>query len=418
MSPVQPVRTDDSPRRVTVRSAAPLVTTVAIKNYKSISACEVPLQPLTFLIGPNGSGKSNFLDALRFVGDALRTSLDHAVRDRGGVNEVRRRSYGRPRHFGMRLDFVLGRDVGHYAFSIADEPNGAYRVQSEECLIRTADTFAARSAYRVENGRVQVSTEATLPPATRDRLFLVAASSLPAFRPVYDALSRMGFYNLNPDEIRDLQPPDPGDLLARDGRNIASVWGRLTPDTRERVEEYLAKVVPGVTGVGVQRVGPKETLSFRQQVDPKRKPLVFQAVNMSDGTLRALGILVALFQAQSRSRPPAPLIGIEEPEVALHPAAVAVILGALRSATRRTQVIVTSHSPDLLDTERIASDEILGVQSRAGATEIAPIDDVGRRALRRRLYTAGELLRMGQLRPDVTKIPRSEQLELFDTDSP
>jgi recombinational DNA repair ATPase RecF len=72
-------------------TGSPLLTGVALKNYKSIAACAVELGGLTFLVGPNGAGKSNFLDALRFVADSLRTSLEHALRDRGGINEVRRR---------------------------------------------------------------------------------------------------------------------------------------------------------------------------------------------------------------------------------------------------------------------------------------------------------------------------------------
>ena len=65
------------------------------------------------------------------------------------------------------------------------------------------------------------------PAAAIDRLYLVNASGLPAFRPVYEALSRMGFYSLNPDSMRDLQSPDAGDLLARDGSHIASVLAQL-----------------------------------------------------------------------------------------------------------------------------------------------------------------------------------------------
>ena len=77
------------------------ITRVILKNYKSIAACDVHLGPLTFLVGRNGSGKSNFLDALRFVADALNTSLDHAIRDRGGINDVRRRSRGHPNHLAF-----------------------------------------------------------------------------------------------------------------------------------------------------------------------------------------------------------------------------------------------------------------------------------------------------------------------------
>jgi len=71
-----------------------VIRRVVLRNYKSIAACDVQLAPLTFLVGANGSGKSNFLDAMRFVADSLRTSLDHALRDRGTIKEVRRRSGG------------------------------------------------------------------------------------------------------------------------------------------------------------------------------------------------------------------------------------------------------------------------------------------------------------------------------------
>ena len=61
---------------------------VVLNNYKSIKECSVPLGPLTFLVGQNGAGKSNFLDALRLVTESLITSLEHALRERGGINEV------------------------------------------------------------------------------------------------------------------------------------------------------------------------------------------------------------------------------------------------------------------------------------------------------------------------------------------
>jgi predicted ATPase len=57
---------------------------VALQNYKSVEACSVSLHPLTLLVGPNGSGKSNFVDALRLVSDSLRTTLEHALRERVG----------------------------------------------------------------------------------------------------------------------------------------------------------------------------------------------------------------------------------------------------------------------------------------------------------------------------------------------
>ena len=96
------------------------ITRVALENYKSIARCDVSLGALTFLVGANGSGKSNFLDALRFVADSLRNALDHAIRERGGIKEVRLRSSGHPTHFGIRLEFSLRTGQrGFYAFRIA-----------------------------------------------------------------------------------------------------------------------------------------------------------------------------------------------------------------------------------------------------------------------------------------------------------
>lgn len=389
---------------------------VVLKNYKSIAACDVRLGPLTFLVGPNGAGKSNFLDALRFVADALRTSLDHALRDRGGINDVRRRSGGHPTHFGMRLTFRLRSGAtGHYAFRIGSQRGGGYEVQQEECFIYELGHF-----FRVENGKLTSASIKSSPAASSDRLYLVNASGLPEFRPVYDAFSSMGFYSLNPDRIRDLQPPDSGRLLARDGSNLASVLAQLeaqSPAIKQRIEEYLGKIVPGIHRVEHRAIGPKETLEFGQDVAGSEYPWRFLAANMSDGTLRALGILVALYQSGDGSGAGSyvPLVGIEEPELALHPAAAGVLIDSLRDASRNTQVVVTSHSPDLLDNPQLESDAILAVVADAGATTIGPLDEVGKSALRDRLFTAGELLRLNQLAPDpAAKELTGRQLRLFD----
>ena len=132
---------------------------------------------------------------------------------------------------------------------------------------------------------------------------------------------------------------------------------------------------------------------------------------MSDGTLRTLGVLVALFQA------PAGLVAIEEPEVALHPAATGVLTDSLRDASDHRQVLITSHSPDLLDDATLPDSAIQAVVSEDGDTKIGLLDEAGRSTLREHLYTAGELLRMDQLRPDPQATELSiKQLNLFGLD--
>ena len=108
---------------------------------------------------------------------------------------------------------------------------------------------------------------------------------------------------------------------------------------------------------------------------------------MSDGTLHALGILVALFQGDDDAQKRVTLVGIEEPETALHPGAVAVLLDSLRDAANRTQVIITTHSPELLDDKHLDVESILAVEAHDGNTVIAPVDEASKSVVQASLYS-------------------------------
>jgi len=379
-------------------TTSPFLTRVVLRNYKSIEACDVDLHSLTFLVGANGAGKSNFLDAAKFVADALRTSLDHALRERSGIQEVRRRTGGHPTHFGIRLEFAVhGGPTGSYAFRIAAKASGGFEVQHEECVLSGTEALSGDVRFSVPGAAT-----------ASDRLYLPDAPA--EFRPVCEALGRMAFYSPNADRIKDLQLPDAGDLLARDGSNLASVLDRMAkrqPEARSKVEDYLSKIVPGVRGVEVSHVGPRETLEFRQDVPDPENPWRFLAGSMSDGTLRALASLAALFQSGS-----VPLAALEEPAATLHPAAAAVLLDALLEASALRQLLDTSHNADLLDSPKVRSPNVLAVLAENGNTRIGPLDAVGAEALDQHLHTAGELLRTDQVRPD-TEIS-TRQMRLFD----
>lgn len=391
---------------------------VILRNYKSIGYCDVALQPLTILVGPNGAGKSNFLDALRLTADALRSTLEHALRERGGIKEVRRRSRGHPTHFEIQMEWELAdRSTARYGFRVGALQNGGFRIQKENCLIVPPHGGIASSTFQVEEGKLKKGSSGLAAVVEPDRLYLTAVSGLPEFRALYDAITGMGFYNLNPEKIRDLQSPDAGEILARDGSNLASVVSRLESLDEVswiRVQEYIARVVPGVASAEAKSLGHKETIEFRQQVAGDENPWRFLAANMSDGTLRAFGILVALHQRVGPRGKPASLIGIEEPEVALHPGAAAALSDALIEASQFVQVLATSHSPDLLDNSELEPEAILAVVSASGQTHIAPLEKNTRESLRKHLYSPGELLRVGQLEPDPTAIKKApRQMTLF-----
>ena len=116
---------------------------------------------------------------------------------------------------------------------------------------------------------------------------------------------------------------------------------------------------------------------------------------MSNGTLRVLALLIAVSQ-----QPPPSLIVIEEPAVTVHPGALDALLDALRIAGRSMQVVMTTHSPDILDAQWVEDQHIRIASWAAGISQIRPVSSAVRETLRERLMGAGELLRAEALSPD------------------
>ena len=389
------------------------ITSVAALNYKSVAACDVPLGPLAVIVGRNGAGKSNFLDVLRFTADALHLSLDRALRERGGFGEVCRRAAVPVEHVGIRLDFRLTEARGWYAFTIGGRADGSYVVGREECRV-SAEGSEAEAFFQVENGGC-VATSLAYPPVTDSGLlYLVRAAGAPEFRPVYQALCDMGFYHIDPRKLGGFHVPTGERMLAGDGSNAAAVLAHMksrNPATLERLTEYLGAVVPEIAEVDSTALGNRSSLVFHCRVNGADRPVRCFADNMSDGTLHALGVLLALFQ-NSGGAGGVRVIGIEEPATALHPDAAGVLTDALLDASQRVQVIVTTHSADLLDRESVPVDSILPVVAADGESKIGPLDEVGRSVLREGTFTAGELLRIDQLHPD-PQLADPKRVDLF-----
>jgi predicted ATPase len=392
-----------------------MITRVIAKNYRSLAHVVVDMGPLVILVGPNGAGKSNFIDALRFVRDALSSTVEMALKQRGGIDAVRRRSIGHPRNFGIALTLRLGETrTATYAFEIRAMTAGAFAVKRERCQI--LESGVIQHQYEIEEGVFTIEVPDVRAKISKDRLGLTVLSAAEEFRTVYDALTDMCFYALVPEHIRALQEPDPGHVLNPDGSNAVAVLRNLQRHHErdyKRICRLLSKVVPGTQSVEPVSMGSKETLKFRQDVGAKQ-PWRFEALNMSDGTLRVLGVLLALYQQ------PAPtLVAIEEPESTIHPAAVGVLVDIFKATANapspRTQIVVATHSPDILDDKEIGGAHIRAVALNNGETTISGLDRVSREAIHQQLYSAGELMRMGELRPDrEINEALGHQLDLFN----
>lgn len=387
------------------------VTHVALRNYKSVEQCEIELHPLTVLVGRNGAGKSNIIDALRFVADSLQNTLEYAIRERGGISQVRRKSLGgRPTHPGIGLRLQLDDGVAEYSFRIAAVEGRGFRVDRERCLIERSS--GERIEFHTRAGELAVWTPAApAPGCVEDRLFLVALSGMPEFRPVFDILTRMTFHNLNPDVMKYPQRPEPGDRLAQDGHNLASVIKRLeaeAPERLERVAEYVRAIGVPVTRIAHKQAGALETIEVSQEtaVPEGLRNSNFDAIALSDGTIRAMGILISLLSSDRQGGRGPSLIGIEEPETALHPAAAGALMEALLEGSERTQILISCHSPDLIDHGEVAPEMIRVVLVENGRTVVGPLSAAKQTLLRDHLHTPGELLRIDQLTPDPEEIRR------------
>ena len=314
------------------------ITRVAVQNYRSIAKCRVTLSPLTVCIGQNGSGKSNFLDAILLTSQGLQTTLENAIRERNGINEVRRRSSGHPTHFAISMDLQLsdGRQ-GHFAFRVGAGPQGAFRLQKEQASV-SSNGFSDHH-YISENGEVAESSniDGIAAKILPDRFFLTTLSALPAFRALYEALSNFRSYSIVPSLLREPQQHDPGEVLRPDGSNVASVIRRLEREhssSLERAISYLRQVVPGIETLQYKELGARETLEFRQRVSGAGHAWRFHASNMSDGTLRVLGQLIALLYLPDPRTGVVSPVAIEEPESHVHPGAAAVVADAISEASR------------------------------------------------------------------------------------
>jgi len=390
----------------------PRIRQVQIRNYKSIAQAAVALEPFTVLVGPNGAGKSNFIDALAFVKDCLSESIEFAFKQRGGIRAVRRRSAGHPTNIGIRLILDLNDNLSaDYAFQIAARPTGRFSVARERCVLRRL--LSEGAVFDVRHGEFSREIPGIRPKVTADRLALFAASATEEFRPVYDFLTSMRFYSIVPERLQELQDPDPGDSLKRDGSNAAAVLKRVRekPGGSERYERLcrlLGKVVQGMRKVEYRAVAQKETLQFKQDVGLTH-PWTFDALNMSDGTLRVLGLLLAVYQPGHHS-----VVAIEEPEATVHPAVLEMVVEVLIDAANERQLLLTSHSPDILDQKDLTDNQIRAVTVEESRTLICSLAESSRKAVRERLYTPGELLRSDELKPNVAEAEAAaRQLVLF-----
>jgi len=409
----------------------PVVRKLTLKGFRSLRAARLDFDNPTFLVGRNGSGKSNIADAFSFLAEATRSPLTEVFDRRGGIDNVLTKSSNdeSPENVGIsvELDPSEDREVENfedlpadvpaserYAFEARALPDYKFEIVREQAVFTWPDQRKRWFDRKQDQLKTNVEPFAGSPFGVFEKgsLALPLLSGVLPFGSLSRILQSMKVYCIDPSKLRDMQDPDSGTSLRSDGANAASVFEeieRRSPHAVKRIQEFLSTIVPHTRTVDTAQHGKKLALEFTQQWDGNKK-LEFEAFNMSDGTLRAFGLLLAVFQIPSPS-----LIVVEEPEASMHPAAASAILDLLRHACTTMQVVVSTHSPEILDAKWIEDRHLRIVNWQEGATTVSGISEMSRKALKDHLMGAGELFRSEALEPTTLfeEVPE-RQLSLFE----
>lgn len=377
------------------------IVKVIIKRFRSFPSAALEMGNPVFVVGRNGAGKSNLANVFSFVAEAMASPLQAVFDSEGGIAAVRNRSSVKsaPPNMGLAFEFgsFNGIDGGRFAFEVRALPNYGFRIVREQCLVRMKSGarwwFDRRDTWSTNADGLTPALEPTA-------LALPLVGGDERFAPIFKVLGAMRVYSIEPAKLREMQHPDSGVALRTDGSNAASVLQELTmrgtdaATTRQEIHDFLEAIVPETKSVKPKKHGNKLSMIFSQEWGDDKK-LSFDAFSMSDGTLRSLGLILAVFQKPSPS-----VLVIEEPEATIHPGALGAMLDLIRRASKTMQVLVTTHSPDLLDAKWITDENLRIVSWQHGASHVLLPSSAARDAMRNHLMGAGELLRSNALHPD------------------
>lgn len=339
-----------------------------LRNWKNFQNIDTSLGERAFIIGPNASGKSNILDALRFLRDISRDGLRKAVDDsRGGISAIR--CLAARRHSNIEI-YVELRSEGvasappewEYELHINQDNNKRPQIIREtvkkngiEALYRPDDNDGADPQRRTQTALEQISLN-------KD------------FREVADFFDSISYQHLIPQAVRDPRSFTSG-VVANDpfGRDFLLRILQTRADIRrsrlEKIQKALSVAVPQLVDLDAEMDSSGIPHLWGGYEHWRPRAAKQNESQFSDGTLRLLGLLWSMFEGSG------PLL-LEEPEISLHPDVVRQIPRLFDKIQRERrssrQLIVSTHSEDLLSDPSIALEEIILLIPSSEGTEIAP----------------------------------------------
>jgi predicted ATPase len=377
-------------------------TSVHLENWRNFRHVEVELQRRVFLVGPNASGKSNFLDVFRFLQDiaSVGGGLQEAVRKRGGLSSIRSLAAR------QNPDVVVQAQLG-------DESNGAawtYELRLGQDKVRRPQIKKERVIKGTEEVLARPRPEDETDPERRTQTYLEQVNVNREFRAIADFFASIRYLHIVPQLVREpersvgrVNDPYGGDFLEQIARTpVQTQKARL-----RRIRDALRVAVPQLQELELWR-DERGTPHLRGKYEHWRPQGAWQTEErFSDGTLRLMGLLWAALERAG------PLL-LEEPELSLHPDVVRYIPPMFARVQRSSarQIMVSTHSPDLLQDRGIGLDEVLLLLPKGEGTEVRLANSFG---------DVPSLLKGGLSLSEIvlprTRPARADQLALFGADA-
>ena len=346
------------------------ISHVTAHNWRNFKNLDFAVADRLLIVGPNAAGKSNLLDLFRFLGDISRKGggLAAALEARGGLSRARC-LFARNNHKGelaIMVDLRDGEDEWRYELAIKGKKGGHnHPIVVREIVTRNGSELLSRPDANDDRDPDQL---------TQTHLEQISANR--EFRPIAEYFAKVNYFHLVPQMIR---YPQAGGASPRVfGSSMIADMNATPVRTRQawfrRIERALQSAVPGfeTLRLEVDKAGqPHLIAGYRNW---RRNPSEQNETDFSDGTLRLIGLLWTIISSPANGG----VLLLEEPELSLNAAVVQKLASLLAMAQRGTsmQVILSTHSPELLDDEGIRPGEVLVLQVTSDATVANQLSEI------------------------------------------
>ncbi|MBS1749547.1 MAG: AAA family ATPase [Bacteroidetes bacterium] len=347
-----------------------IISRVILKNWKNFKDVDISLRDRVFVVGPNASGKSNFLDVFRFLRDIAKPGggLQKAVTDRGGISKIRCLAARTFPDVEIEIHFSeYGESMPAFRYSIGiKQETRGYRLPylTHEKVWSGNDLILDRPDKDDKKDRERLI-----------QTHLEQINANKGFREINKYLENIVYLHLLPQLLKhpsSFTGPDlPGDPF---GKGFLDRISKVNDKTRKawlrKIETALKVAVPQFKEFNYTEESGRPHLEavydhWRPKAGKQRED------QFSDGTLRLIGLLWSLQEGDS-------LLLLEEPELSLNGAIVSKIPALIYNLQkpRKRQIILTSHSTDLLNDRGISLDEILLLEPTHEGTLIKPTSNI------------------------------------------